>query len=83
MVSRFNGRIEVTNLTAFKTISMRIRGAKTELEEAGLETDGMAESTALLREELMALSGVDIMEMILHLRVHIRFWTSCQISGKI
>lgn len=48
--------------TAFKTISMRIRGAKTELEEAGLETDGMAESTASLREELMALSGVDIME---------------------
>lgn len=47
--------------TAFKTISMRIRGAKTELEEAGLETDGMAESTATLRNELLALSGVDIM----------------------
>lgn len=41
---------------------MRIRGAKTELEEAGLETEGMAESTAKLREEIMALSGVDIME---------------------
>ena len=48
--------------TAFKTISMRIRGAKTELEEAGLETDGMVESTAKLREEILALSGVDIME---------------------
>lgn len=48
--------------TAFKTISMRIRGAKTELEEAGLETDGMVESTAKLREEIMALSGVDIMK---------------------
>lgn len=47
--------------TAFKTISMRIRAAKTELEEAGLETDGMAESTAELREEILALSGVDIM----------------------
>jgi TP901 family phage tail tape measure protein len=47
--------------TAFKTISMRIRGAKTELEEAGLETDGMVESTAKLREEILALSGVDIM----------------------
>lgn len=47
--------------TAFKTISMRIRGATTELEEAGLETDGMAESTAKLREEIKALSGVDIM----------------------
>lgn len=47
--------------TALKTISMRIRGAKTEMEEAGLETDGMASSTAKLREEIMALSGVDIM----------------------
>lgn len=40
---------------------MRIRGAKTELEEAGLETEGMVESTAKLRAEIMALSGVDIM----------------------
>lgn len=47
--------------TALKTISMRIRGAKTELEDAGLETEGMAESTAKLREEIKALSGVDIM----------------------
>lgn len=47
--------------TAFKTISMRIRGAKTELEDAGLETDGMAESTAKLRQEIKALSSVDIM----------------------
>ena len=48
--------------TAFKTISMRIRGATTELEEAGLETEGMVQSTAKLRQEIMALSGVDIME---------------------
>lgn len=40
---------------------MRIRGAKTELEEAGLETEGMASSTAKLRSEIKALSGVDIM----------------------
>lgn len=48
--------------TAFKTLSMRIRGAETELEEAGLDTDGMTESTAKLREEILALSGVDIMK---------------------
>lgn len=48
--------------TAFKTISMRIRGADTELQQAGLDTEGMAESTAKLREEVMALSGVDIMK---------------------
>lgn len=40
---------------------MRIRGATTELEEAGLETEGMAKSTAKLRAEIKALSGVDIM----------------------
>lgn len=49
-------------MTAFKTISMRIRGASTDLQEAGLDTEGMAESTAKLREEIMALSGVDIMK---------------------
>ena len=35
--------------------------ATTELQEAGLDTEGMAESTAKLREEIIALSGVDIM----------------------
>lgn len=45
-----------------KTISMRIRGATTELEAAGESTEGMAESTAALRKEVMALAGVDIME---------------------
>ena len=48
--------------TALKTISMRIRGAKTELEDASLDTDGMADSVSKLREELLALSGVDIMK---------------------
>lgn len=48
--------------TAFKTISMRIRGVKTELEEAGLDTDGMADTTAKLQAEVKALSGVDIMK---------------------
>lgn len=45
-----------------KTISMRIRGATTELEAAGESTDGMATSTASLRKEVMALSGIDIMQ---------------------
>lgn len=46
---------------AMKTISMRIRAASTELEEAGLDTEGMATSVADLRQEILALSGVDIM----------------------
>ena len=41
---------------------MRVRGADTELQQAGLDTEGMAESVAKLREEIVALSGVDIMK---------------------
>ncbi|MPM01428.1 Chromosome partition protein Smc [bioreactor metagenome] len=54
--------------TMWKTVAMRIRGAKTELEEAGLDTDAMAESTAKLRDEVRALTntkglgGLDIMQ---------------------
>lgn len=40
-----------------KVTSMRIRGATADLEEAGLETDGMAESTSKLREQVLALTG--------------------------
>lgn len=38
------------------------RMATTELEAAGESTDGMATSTASLRKEVMALSGIDIMQ---------------------
>lgn len=48
--------------TALKTISMRIRSAETDLEEAGLDTEGMVTSTAKLRKEMLALSGVDILK---------------------
>ena len=46
---------------ALRTMSLRIRGASSELEDLGEETDDMATSTAKLREEIKALSGVDIM----------------------
>lgn len=46
--------------TAMKTLSMRLRASKTDLEEAGLDTEGLASSVSALREELMALTGVDI-----------------------
>lgn len=49
--------------TALKTLSMRIRGAKTELEDAGESTEGMASSVSKLREEVLLLTKnkVDIM----------------------
>lgn len=42
-------------------MSMRLRGSKTDLEDAGLDADGMASSVSKLRDEIMSLSGVDIM----------------------
>ena len=41
-----------------KTAALRIRGAKTSLEEAGLETENMAESTSKLRKEIAGLTNV-------------------------
>ena len=51
-----------TTANALKVMSLRIRGSKTELEDMGEETDGLASSSSKLREEIMALSGVDIMK---------------------
>lgn len=49
--------------TALKTVSMYMRAAKTEAEEAGISTEGMANSVSELREEILDLTGqkVDIM----------------------
>lgn len=47
---------------ALRVVAMRIRGAKTELEDAGESTDGMAKSTAKLREEMKNLADVEIMD---------------------
>lgn len=48
--------------TTLKTVSMYLRAAKTEAEEAGESTDGMASSVSELRDEILALTGnkVDI-----------------------
>lgn len=46
----------------WKTVSARIRGAKTELEKAGEDTDGMVESTSKLQALIKGMTGFDIME---------------------
>lgn len=48
--------------TTLKTISMYLRAAKTEAEEAGESTEGMANSVSELRQEILDLTGqkVDI-----------------------
>ena len=49
--------------TTLKTVSMYLRAAKTEAEEAGESTEGMASSVSELRKEILELTGqkVDIM----------------------
>ena len=49
--------------TALKTLTLRLRGAKVELEEAGLDAENMVESTSTLQAKLKALTHgeVDIM----------------------
>ena len=43
-------------------VSARIRGAKTELEELGEYTDDLADGLSKYRNEIVSLSGVDIMK---------------------
>lgn len=47
--------------TALRTISLRIRNTRSTLAELGEESEGAAETTAKLREQVMALAGVDIL----------------------
>ena len=65
LITTANSVVQNPNVvgTALKTLSLRLRGAKVELEEAGLETEAMAESTATLQAKLKALTHgkVDIM----------------------
>ena len=46
----------------WKTVSARIRGAKTEIEEMGGDTEGMVESTSKLQSLIKGMTGVDILE---------------------
>lgn len=47
--------------TLWKTMSARIRGAETELEELGEETDEYTKTTSKLRDLVQSLTGFDIM----------------------
>ena len=60
MVSRFIA--ESNRLTLWKTLSARIRGAKTELQSLGEEQDQYTESISKLRDLVKSLTGFDIMK---------------------
>lgn len=51
-----------TSGTYLKTLSMYLRASKTDAENAGIATDGMADSVSELRSKLKQLAGVDIMK---------------------
>lgn len=63
LVTSSNEIVENPEMVAngWRTVALRIRGAKTELEDAGLDMDGMVESTAKLRDLIKGISGIDIM----------------------
>ena len=46
----------------WKTVSARLRGAKTELTDMGEDTDGLVESTSKLRDLVKGITGFDIMK---------------------
>lgn len=64
MASALNGVLQDSESsgTYMKTLSMYLRASKTDAEEAGIATDGMASSVSELRSELKQLAGVDIMK---------------------
>jgi TP901 family phage tail tape measure protein len=43
-----------------KTVSLRLRSTKTQIEEMGEDAEGAAENVSKLREQMLALTGVDI-----------------------
>lgn len=45
---------------ALRTVSLRVRAAKLDLEKIGEDTDGMITSTAKLRDEIFAITKFDI-----------------------
>ena len=48
--------------TTFKTLSARIRGAKTELADLGEEEDEFTQTTSKLQSLVKGLTGFDILE---------------------
>ncbi len=46
----------------WKTVSARLRGAETELEDMGEDTDGLVKSTSKLRDMVKGMTGFDIMK---------------------
>ena len=46
---------------ALRSISLFLRAAKTEAEDLNIDTQGMANSVSELREEVLQLTGIDIM----------------------
>ena len=64
MASALNGVLQDSESsgTFLKTLSMYLRASKTDAENAGIATDGMASSVSELRSELKQLAGVDIMK---------------------
>lgn len=64
VIAMITGMTEITQNAgaaglSLRTLALRLRGAKIELEEAGESTDGMAHSVSELREKIRGLTAVN------------------------
>lgn len=64
VIAMITGMTEITQDAgaaglSLRTLALRLRGAKIELEEAGESTDGMAHSVSELREKIRGLTAVN------------------------
>lgn len=64
LVAAANASIQDSSVvgTALKTVSARIRGSKSDLEELGEDTEDLAEGFSKYSKEIKALTGFNIME---------------------
>lgn len=64
LITATNSVLQDTSKTGnmWRTVSARLRGAETELQEMGEDTDGLVKSTSKLRELVKGITGFDIME---------------------
>lgn len=64
VIAMITGMTEITQNAeaaglSLRTLSLRLRAADTDLKELGEDTDGVAESTSKLREQIMGLTAVN------------------------
>ena len=61
MTNRLQIGRKSNRMNQLKTLSLRLRSSKSDVESIGEDAEGMADSTAKMRKDILGLTGVDIM----------------------